>query len=463
MHAGIGGHGGADIDADGRRVDELHVRDALGADIPDVRRQRTAADACLQRGDQALEHHGRLAGAGHAGHDRQPPLWDVDLQRLDRVDLRCGQMNGSLRKHVGLFSARAQHRLRPAGQERSDLRGGIRRDRGHRPLRDDAAALRACLRPHLDDPVGLLQDLRIMIDQNDGIAVRHKVVHHPGEAHDVGRVQADARFIEHIEYAGRAVAHGAGQLHSLPLAGGERRRGAVKRQVAESQIEQPPRRARKGLADALGHGTHLLRQTVRRPLHPVIQLRERHRAGLVERNAAQLRRAGSGGQACAMAVRAHILFQKLLDALHALLILDLGKGVFHGIDGVKVGKVQLPRLIGVFGVIKNVLFLRRSVVDDVLLPRRQVAKRHVRAHAHLPADVRHQRPHEAVPRRHRALVNGERIIRHQRRHVHRADAARAAASGARPLRVEGQLLGARCVKVRAARRTGQLLSRGHQQ
>ena len=90
-----------------------------------------------------------------------------------------------------------------------------------------------------------------------------------------------------------------------------------------------------------------------------------------------------------MAVRAHILFQKLLDALHALLILDLGKGVFHGIDGVKVGKIQLPRLIGVFGVIKNVLFLRRAVVDDVLLPRRQVAKRHVRAHAHLPADVSH--------------------------------------------------------------------------
>ena len=63
MHAGIGGHGGADVDADGRRIDELDVRDALGADRPNVRRQRMAADAGLQRGDQALEHHGRLAGA----------------------------------------------------------------------------------------------------------------------------------------------------------------------------------------------------------------------------------------------------------------------------------------------------------------------------------------------------------------------------------------------------------------
>ena len=164
-----------------------------------------------------------------------------------------------------------------------------------------------------------------------------------------------------------------------------------------------------------------------------------------------------------MAVRAHVLFQKLLDALHALLVLDLGKRIFHGIDGIKISKVQLSRLIGVFGVVENVLFLRRAMVDDVLLPLRQVAKRHIRAHAHLPADVRHQRPHEAVPWRHRPLVDRERIIRHQGRHVHRAHTARAAASWARALRVEGQLLGARCVKMHAALRAGQLLARGDQQ
>ena len=32
----------------------------------------------------------------------------------------------------------------------------------------------------------------------------------------------------------------------------------------------------------------------------------------------------------------------------------------------------------------------------------QVAERHIRAHAHLAADVGHQRPHQAVPRRDRA-------------------------------------------------------------
>ncbi len=196
------------------------------------------------------------------------------------MDLRRGQANRSVRKQVRFFGTRAQRRLRRFGQERADLRGGICRDCGHRALCNDAAALCAGLRPHLNDPVGFLQDLRVVIDENDGIAVRHEVVHHSGEAHDVGRVQTDARLIEHIEHASRAVAHGAGQLHPLPLAGRERRRGAVERQVAEPQVEQPPRRARKSLADAPRHGAHLLRQAVRHTLHPVIQLRERHRTRL---------------------------------------------------------------------------------------------------------------------------------------------------------------------------------------
>ena len=224
-------------------------------------------------------------------------------------------MNNSLRKHVGFPGARAQRRLRRSGQERADLRGGICRDCGHRALCNDAAALCAGLRPHLNDPVGFLQDLRVVIDENDRIAVRHEIVHHSGEAHDVGRVQTDARLIEHIEHASRAVAHGAGQLHPLPLTGGERGRRAIQRQIAKPQIHQPLCRALERFADALRHGPHLLRQTAGDALHPVYKLRERHGAGFVQRDAPQPRRAGGSRKARAAAVRADALFQKLLHAL----------------------------------------------------------------------------------------------------------------------------------------------------
>ena len=54
------------------------------------------------------------------------------------------------------------------------------------------------------------------------------------------------RFVQHIQHAGGAVAHGAGQLHALPLAGGQRGGRAVERQIAQPQIHQPLGRALKG-------------------------------------------------------------------------------------------------------------------------------------------------------------------------------------------------------------------------
>ena len=42
------------------------------------------------------------------------------------------------------------------------------------------------------------------------------------------------------------------------------------------------------------------------------------------------------------------LFQKLLHPLHALFVLDLGKGIFHGVDGVEIGEVQFASLIRMF-------------------------------------------------------------------------------------------------------------------
>ena len=101
-------------------------------------------------------------------------------------------------------------------------------------------------------------------------------------------------------------------------------------------------------------------------------------------------------------------------------------------------------------MVENVLFLGGAVEDDVLFLRRQVAEGHVRAHAHLSADVGHQRPHQAVPWGDGAAIDGERVVRDERFKVDRPHGSRAAAALARALGVEGQLLGGRHVKVRAA-------------
>ena len=73
----------------------------------------------------------------------------------------------------------------------------------------------------------------------------------------VARVQADRRFVEDVEHADQAAADLAGQANALRLAAGERRRGAVEREVFEPDVEQEAEPA----ADFLEHfvGDQLLR------------------------------------------------------------------------------------------------------------------------------------------------------------------------------------------------------------
>jgi len=121
-------------------------------------------------------------------------------------------------------------------------------------------------------------------------------------------------------------------------------------------------------------------------------------------------------QAGAAACRAGALLQEPLHPLHALFIFYLRQRIFDCINSVEVGKIKLGKIVGIafLRMVENMLFLCRSVINDILLPLRQLAKRHIYAHAHLLADISHQRPHEAVPRCNSALLYGKRFIRHQR-------------------------------------------------
>ena len=200
---------------------------AICVNAADMLRQRSAAELCFQRGNKAFQHHCRLAGAGHAGDNGETSLWNVYLQRLDGVNLRGGKVNRSVCEQFFPCDAVPQLRFSFAGEEHADLRGRIFFNGRDASLSDDMAAVGSCLRPHLYDPVRLLQNLRIVIHKDDGVAVGYQIVHYAGETDDVRGMQTDGRLVQYIEDAGRAVADGACQLHPLTFAGGERGCGAV--------------------------------------------------------------------------------------------------------------------------------------------------------------------------------------------------------------------------------------------
>ncbi len=108
-----------------------------------------------------------------------------------------------------------------------------------------------------------------------------------------------------------------------------------------------------------------------------------------------------------MALRAYIFLQEFFDTGHAFFIPHLGKRIFHGVDGVVVGEVQFPSLIGAFCLVEDMFFDSRPVIDDILLLCCKLAKRNIGTHAHGTAYISHERPHEAVPGSNGALVDAE--------------------------------------------------------
>ena len=155
VDVGVGGHGGADIEADGGGVDELHPPDAIRLHRQDVVRQPAPGDVGLQTGDQALQDQGRLPGPGHPGDHGEPPLGDVRLQGLHCVDGPGGQVDAPILEQLFLAASLPYPDLGLSRQEGPDLGGGVRRHVGHRPLGQDPATLRPRLGPHLDEPVGV--------------------------------------------------------------------------------------------------------------------------------------------------------------------------------------------------------------------------------------------------------------------------------------------------------------------
>ena len=302
-----------------------------------------------------------------------------------------------------------------------------------------------------------------MIHQDDRIAIGHQVTHDPREPRDVGRVQADGRLVQHIEHTGGAVAHRPGQLHPLAFTRGQGGRGPVQREIAQSQLHQPPGRQLEGVTDAPGHGTHFLGKGIWRLRHPAGQLRQVHAASLVQGNSPYFRRAGMLGKPGTAAAGTGFLLEEPFHPLHARLVLDLGQGVFHRMYGAVIGEIQLCRIVGVLGLVKDVFLYCRTIVNDILFLLGQIAEGHVRAHAHGPAHIGHQRPHEGFPGQHRPLVNGQGLVGHQGAQVHPAHHARTVALPARALGIEGKFLRAGGIKVRTAFRADQFLSGGHRQ
>ena len=103
------------------------------------------------------------------------------------------------------------------------------------PGRDQLAARLAALGPEVDDPVGGLDHVEVVLDHDHGVADVDEPPEHVQQALHVGEVQPGRRLVEDVErVAGRDLAELRGQLDALRLASRE-----LRGRLAEPDVVEP--------------------------------------------------------------------------------------------------------------------------------------------------------------------------------------------------------------------------------
>src|SRR6266481_7532372 len=108
-----------------------------------------------------------------------------------------------------------------------------------RALGDDAAAALAAFRAEVNDPVGLFDDVEMVLDDEHGVAEIDKALQDVEELSNVVEVQAGGGLIENVERAaGLAFGKLASQFDALGFAAGKSGGGLAEGDIAESDFDE---------------------------------------------------------------------------------------------------------------------------------------------------------------------------------------------------------------------------------
>src|ERR1041385_5141815 len=139
---------------------------------------------------------------------------------------RLGRRGARRQRLVGQREHRLEELAGGGALDLRDLLGGA--------LGDDLAAGVAAFGAEVDDPVGALDDVEVVLDDDDGVAGVDEALQDAEQVLDVVHVQARRRLVEDVERApGAALGQLGGQLDALRLAAAELGRGLAEADVAD--------------------------------------------------------------------------------------------------------------------------------------------------------------------------------------------------------------------------------------
>ena len=245
-HALLDGHRGRDA--------RQHVHVGARHDLHELARVRgQAVDVTpLAVRIDDVEGQGRLPGAAEAGDHHQPVPGDVHAHVLEVVLLGADDPYGPLpvglrgpgRARPGLGQCRGEPVRGPAQVFLQVASGVGARGRGHlrgRARGHHLAAALAPLGPQVDDVVGALDHLDVVLDDHHRVALFHQLLQRRQQPAHVVEVQAGGGLVEDEQGAGLlGPGHVRGQLEALGLAAGKRGHGLAQAEVVEPHPGQRP-------------------------------------------------------------------------------------------------------------------------------------------------------------------------------------------------------------------------------
>src|SRR5579862_5022500 len=102
---------------------------------------------------------------------------------------------------------------------------------------NDAAAGVSALGAEINDPVGGLDDVEIVLDDEDGSAALEKLAKRAEEFLNIVEVQAGGGLVENVQHAGIGGVHEmGGELEALGFAAGKRGGGLAEAEIAEADF-----------------------------------------------------------------------------------------------------------------------------------------------------------------------------------------------------------------------------------
>ncbi len=124
-------------------------------------------------------------------------------------------------------------------QESTRVRLLYRRQLLGRPLGDQLTALVAAFGSQVDDPIGDLDDLQVVLDDQHAVACIHQAVQDLDQLVHIGSMQPDRWFVQHVQgAAGGAAGQLLRQLDALGFAAGQRGAGLPDLDVAQTHFLQ---------------------------------------------------------------------------------------------------------------------------------------------------------------------------------------------------------------------------------